>query len=290
MLIGTSASSGTWLPLGVTFGELLGKYTNTNLTAQTTSGANENIRLVSKGDADMGVVTITNLVFEANLGAGSFEGNKIDNVRVLFGAVPNVVLIYARENSGIRTIRDMAGKKIGTGPAGQWCSSLFKWLVESYGMAGSVRELSMPWNDAYEAMGDGDMDGMFLQGGWPNSGIMNLAMNTKLRYIELTADEMAVLKSKDHTLYEQAIPGGIYAGLDNEYPSLANATAIVANRDMDDDVAYTIVKTIMEHAREYDSYTPLIPFIRPENAYKGVPPEDFHPGALRYFKEIGLVK
>ncbi len=285
MIIGTTASTGTAFPMGVALGELLGKYTGSNVTAQTTSGANENIRMVSSGDADMGWLTITNLTTEAKLGVGAFEGRKIDNIRILFGALPNGTLVFTRKDSGINSIQDMKGKKIGTGPDGQYCSKLFNWLLEMHGMVGQVTEVKMPFNDAYEAVGDGDMDGMFLQGSWPNSGIMSLSTTTALNFFELSAAEMNFLMEKDPTLFRVTIPSGTYVGLDADYKTVATPTAFMANASMPDDVAYTIVKAVWEHIREYDGHSSLIPMLVPENAVQGILPEDLHPGALKYYQE-----
>ena len=290
LIMGTSATTGTVYPVAVALGELLGKYTNTILTAQTTSGPNENIRLVSKGDADIGFTAIANYLFEAKRGAGAFAGNKVDDVRILWATTPDAVLIFVREDSGIQNIQDMAGKRIGTGPDGVYCQTLFSYLLEHYRLTQSVREVRVGYNDAYEAVGDGDMDGMFLQGGWPNAGIMSLATGTKLRFIKLTADEKAVLKSKDATLFDQDLPANLYPGLTSNYDTLANPTAYFVHKDMADDVVYTLTKTIMEHIREYDSHAPMVRYIRPETAVRGIPLEEVHPGALRYYKEIGVVK
>jgi TRAP transporter TAXI family solute receptor len=290
MIMGTSATTGTVYPVAVALGELLGKYTDTQFTAQTTAGPNENIRLVSKGDADMGYTALSNLIFEANLGEGAFKGEKIDNIRVLWSSAPDAVLIFAREDSGIRSIRDMAGKRIGTGPEGMSCQRLFGYLLNQYGLARSVREIRLPWNDAYEAVGDGDMDGMFLQGGWPNAGILSLATSTRLRFFELTAEDKAVLTSNDKTLIEQDLPANIYQGQNSVYHTLAGPCVYMVNKDMADDVVYTLTKTVMEHIREYDSHAAMVRFIGPETALKGIPLEIVHPGALRYYKEIGLAE
>jgi TRAP transporter TAXI family solute receptor len=290
MIMGTSATTGTVYPVAVALGELLGKYTDTQFTAQTTAGPNENIRLVSKGDADMGFTAIANLLFEAKVGEGAFKGNPVDNVRVVWATTPDAVLIFVREDSGIRSIQDMAGKKIGVGPDGVYSQTLFNYLLEHYGLVQSVRAIKLPYNDAYEAVGDGDMDGMFLQGGWPNAGILSLATSTKLRFFELTANDKAVLKAKDKTLFEQDLPANLYPGMNKDYATLANPTAYFVNRDMADDVVYTLTKTIMEHIREYDSHAAMVKYIRPETALRGIPLEDVHPGALRYYKEIGVAK
>jgi TRAP transporter TAXI family solute receptor len=167
---------------------------------------------------------------------------------------------------------------------------LFNYVLEDYNLVGSVREISIPYNDAYEAVSDGDMDGMFLQGGWPNAGILNLATSTRLRFIKLIDREKTVLKSRDPTLFEQDLPANLYRGLDNDYDTIASPSCYFVHKDMDAEVVYTLVKVVMEHIREYDSYAPMVKFIGPEIALRGIPLEVVHPGALRYYKEIGLVK
>lgn len=287
MLIGSTAATGTVFQLATAFGELLGDHAGSQVTAQTTSGANENIRLTSVGDVDIGWITVTNYTLEAKVGQGGFEGNPVTNIKLLFGALPNAILIYARPDSGIDSIRDMAGKKIATGPDGQYCSILFHYLLDAYGI--EVEEIKLPWADCYEGVQDGDIDGMFLQGSWPNSGIMNLATNLELNYIELTDEDRAVLTENDPLLFDCTIPAGTYVGLD-DYPTLASPTAFIVRDDMDEDVAYTITKLILEHIHEYDSVSATVAMFDSSNAANGLPLEDIHPGALRYFKEIGLIK
>jgi TRAP transporter TAXI family solute receptor len=286
MTIVTSASTGTWLPVGTGLGEMLGKYTNSKVTPQTTTGSVENIRLLSSGDAELGITVINELVVNAKNGTGSFEGEKIDNVSVLAGAFPSAVQILVRADSDIKTVKDLAGKTVSTGPAGQLGSTILKWLFESYGMDSSAyKETNQGWGDTYEALGDGDIDCAFATGAYPNSGMTSLATTTPIRFIPLSDEDIDMLMTKDPTFYKTSLPAGIYPGQDEEIVTMASPAGFIVPKDMDDDVVYTITKSLFEHISEFDSYSPLIKFIKAETALSGVPLESVHPGAMRYYEE-----
>jgi TRAP transporter TAXI family solute receptor len=286
MTIVTSASTGTWLPVGTGVGEMLNKYTNTKVTPQTTTGSVENIRLLSQGDAELGIAIITDLTVDAKNGTGPFEGEKIDNVSVIAGAFPSAVQILVRADSGIKTVKDLAGKIVNTGPAGTYGSVILKWLFESYGMDSSAyKEINQGWTDSYEALGDGDIDCVFAVGAYPNSGMTSLATTTPINFIPLSDEDIAMLMTKDPTFYKTSLPAGTYPGQDEEVITIANPAGFIVQKDMDDDVVYTITKLLYEHISEFESYSPLIKFIKPETALSGVPLDSVHPGAMRYYEE-----
>lgn len=283
MTIATSASTGTWLPVGTGLSELLGDHGNSKVTPQTTSGSNENIRLVANKEADIGMTGISNLTASAKLGTGAFEGEKIENVRVLFGALPNAIQVLVKEKSDMTSVRDLADKKVCTGPVGSYSATVLNTIMEQYGL--TYDEINMAWGDSYEALQDGDLDCIFVVGAYPNSGITSMATNTDIRYIPLSQEEMQWNLDNDATLYQVTIPADTYPGLDQDYVTIANPTAFIVNVDMDEDVAYQITKLIMENIRDYDSYSNLMATIDPETALGGIALEDLHPGALRYFQE-----
>ena len=283
MVIATSASTGTWLPVGTGLCELLADHGGTKATPQTTGGSNENIRLISKGECEIGMTGISNLTKSAKTGTGAFDGEKIENVKVLFGALPNAIQVLVKESSDIKTVKDLAGKKVCTGPVGSYSSTIMNLIMGKYGL--QYKEESKPWADAYEALQDGDIDCIFVIGAYPNSGITSMATNTPLRYVELTEEEKNWSLANDATVYTLTIPAGTYPGMNADYKTIANPTAFIVNADMDEDVAYLITKLIMEHVRDYDSYSNLMATIKPETALGGIAMEDLHPGALKYFKE-----
>ena len=283
IVIATSASTGTWLPVGTGLSELLADHGGIKATPQTTSGSNENIRLVSSGEVEIGMTGISNLTLSAKTGTGAFEGEKIENVKVLFGALPNAIQVLVKASSDMTSVKDLAGKKVCTGPVGSYSTTVLNLIMDKYGL--TYEEINMPWGDSYEALQDGDLDCIFVIGAYPNSGITSMATSTPLRYIKLTEEEMTWNLENDATVYKQVIPAGTYPGMDTDYATIANPTAFIVSSDMDEAVAYELTRLIMENVRDYDSYSNLMVTINAETALGGIAMEDLHPGALRYFQE-----
>jgi uncharacterized protein len=149
-----------------------------------------------------------------------------------------------------------------------------------------IRAERLNFNETADALRDGDIDAGFWSVGPPTSSIMNLAATRGIVLIPLSAEEIANARGDEPAFAPYTLHAGMYDGMDADVATIGIPNALVVHEDMDEELAYQVTKTIFEFVDELRAIHPAANDTTVEFTMESTP-IPLHPGAVRYFEEIG---
>ncbi|SNR54321.1 TAXI family TRAP transporter solute-binding subunit [Puniceibacterium sediminis] len=299
-LIATAGTGGSFYPVGVGIATLVKLKLGTrpedkiNLSALTSQGSFDNVNILSDGRADFGIIQSLMTDFGYH-GTNDFEGKAKTNLRAVTALMFNTnQFITFKENAPTGTISDilaMEGDKVVLGAKNSGGLLEYRMFIQKLGAdkgEGFFDESYMGFRQRAEALINGNLDGINLTSGVPNSSV-TLALSSlgdKVQLLGFTPEQVATVT--DGTVWGPfTIPAGTYPGQDNPVETVAQPNLLVATADTPEDVVYEVVKTMYENLPFLRSVHGSLNDLTPENAIKGVT-VPLHPGAIRYYEEIGM--
>ncbi len=289
-ILATGGTGGTYYPFGGAIANIWNtKIENMNVTAQATGASAENLRLINKGEAEFGTVQNDVMDYAYN-GTDMFAGEKLSNVMTIGTMYPEVVQIAASKASGIKSVADFKGKRISVGDAGSGVEFNAKQILEGYGLTfDDIKKSNLSFKESAEGIQNGTLDACFITAGVPNSALQELAFTAGLVLIPVDGEAADRICSKYNFYTKTKIPGGYYKGAENPVPALSIKATLAVSSKLDEETVYLMTKTLFENLEELGNAHAKGKEVSAESAIKGVS-VPFHPGALKYYKEIGLIK
>ena len=289
----TGSTGGTYYPVGT----ILANHFNTVLankgykwSAQSSGGTAENLEMMKKGEAEM-AIAMANLTGFAYTGTVRYEGNKIENLRYVMGLWPDVTQFVYRTESGIKTWKDLKGKKIAVGPAGSGTEFSSRVLLK--GLAGLSFEDIVPervgYTEGSQALQNGQIDAFNAEAGIPTGAVAELmAGRTKVGVLEFSDSDLARLKKEAPFYYRVVIPAGTYPKQEKALKVAGIKSALLVGKNVPDEVVYDMLKVMYsdraQMEKEHAAFT-KINYEKPLDGLFGAP---LHPGAAKFFKEKGV--
>lgn len=286
--IATGGTGGVYYPMGGGLASVLSsKVPGMSATAEVTGGSVDNLNLIGTGKPYVGF-SMADAAKDAQIGEGKFAGKKVD-LRTLVVLYPNLMHVVTVDSTGIKSMKDLKGKRISTGAPGSATEVMAFRLLEAAGIDKDkdVKRERLSVAESVNAIKDRKIDAFFWVGGLPTAAVTDLANTpgTKIVMVD-TGEEVAAMNKKYGNLYfVTTIPKATYSGMakDNKVGAVANI--LVVNANMPDDQAYKIVKAIFDNKLELVRTHQEFMSVSLENQKTKSTPVDFHPGALKYFKE-----
>ena len=284
---------GSWYPLGSAMMSIVEKSTGIS-SSNGPGGGVGNCKAVNGGRADLGW-TYTHTAYNAYSGRGKFD-KKNTNLRHLMSLYPGVFQMAVPKSSKISSVADLKDKRIVPGKVGFSGTVIAEQVLKAYDITfdsikkngGSVSYVG--YTDSAALMQDGHSDCYMAVTSCPQSTIIGLNFQPGVRFLPVDKPHMDKILEMEPGLMATAIPQGAYKGLEADVPAVGTVTAIVIHKDVSDDLAYNIVKTLYANWPELAKVKKkAIEDSKPEQALLGarIP---VHPGAMRYYKEMGYVK
>jgi uncharacterized protein len=288
--ITTGGPGGVYFPLGEGMARVLSKYLpGTSVTAAATHGSVENLKLIAAGKADMGF-TMVDAAWQAANGTDQFKNKPVD-ARTLMVLYPNRMQIVTLEGTGIRSLADLKGRRVSTGAAGSGVEVMALRVLDAMGID-PVRDLKrqqLGVAEAARALKERKLDAFFWVGGVPTPAISELAANAgaKIRLLD-HAEILEALNAKYGPLYVKGIiKANAYPGMDQPVANIDVWNLLVTDAKLSDQMAYDIVKTLVEKKAELVALHKEAQNI--DLRYQKIgSPLPYHPGARRYFEEHGV--
>ena len=289
--IATASTGGSWYPAGGAVGSLITKYIpNTEASAHPSAASRENIRLLQEKKTDLAMV-MPDVAFFAQTGTDIYQGKTPANIKGLFSFWGIDLLIIARADTDIHKIEDLKGHKVGFGPPGSGSETMSKKILAEYGI--TYKDLKPQFISATEqsqALKDKSLDAAMYTIGTPASTFVDLCTLTKCRIIPIKQDMMQRIIKKYPYYSPSVIPANAYPQIKKDNPALKWVGIIVTYEDLDSDLAYKIVKTVCkDHLDEFKQCHAQAKKLTTEGMSKGMS-IPWHPGAARFWKEVGLLK
>jgi uncharacterized protein len=288
--IGTGGTGGVYYPLGGGMANVLSKYLpGVQATAEVTGGSVDNLKLISAQPGQIGL-SMVDAALDAAEGKGKFTAGKVP-VRTLMVLYPNRMHVVSTAARGVIKMSDLKGKRVSTGSPGSATEVMAFRVIEAAGLdrdKDMTRErLSVA--ESGNALKDGKIDAFFWVGGLPTAAVTDVGAtpNVKITLID-SADLVDKMNAKYSPIYSKGvIPAKTYPGQDKDNPVAVVQNILVANADMPEDVAYNIVKTLMEKKPELVAVHREAENFEVKNQTKEATSVPFHPGAAKYFNEKG---
>jgi hypothetical protein len=255
-------------------------------TAEVTGASVENMGLIMRGDADLALV-LADTAYQAYTGTGDFDGRQIENTRALASVYPNAVQLVTLAESDIQSIADLAGKRVSVGAPGSGTELNARALLEANGVNyEDFTPQRLNFNETADAIRDGDIDAGFWSVGPPTSSILNLAATRDIRLIGLSDEEIANAQEVEAVFAPYELAAGMYDGMDEAVQTIGIPNVLVVNADMDEELAYQLTQLLFENTDELIAVHPAANDTTIEFTMSSTP-VPLHPGALRYFEEVG---
>lgn len=288
-ILATGGTGGTYYPFGGAIANIWNtKVANMNVTAQSTGASAENLRLVSKGEAEFAIVQ-NDVMDYAHNGSDIFAGNKLDNLATIGTLYPEVIQIAASKSSGIATIADLKGKRVSVGDAGSGVEFNAKQILEGYGLSfDDIRKSNLSFKESSDGLQNGTLDACFVTAGVPNAALQELAVSAGLVLLSVDGDAAKAIAAKYAYYTPVVIPGGTYNGSPSDVTTLAVKATLAVNAKLDEKVVYDLTKALFENQGELATAHAKGKDLNAAYAVTGVS-VPFHPGAAKYFRELGLL-
>ena len=258
--------------------------------AQSSAGSVENLRKVDSGKMQFGVV-YSGHVYLGREGRLKNDTNKYENVLAvsyLYGAPAQLV---AKKGSGIKSTKDLVGKKVGVGNAGSGAFANCELFFTHMGVWDKIERNAMGYNDAAAAFGNNQLDAFWLFTAFPSGAVIMAAQTNDIELVDLGQDAL------DSGFYEKypyfsklKVPAGTYKGVDEDVPSFQDSALWVANADVPADVVYDLLSKIYtdEGLKYMVSQKKTFKEMSVDTGINGIV-TPMHPGAEKFWKEKGLL-
>lgn len=251
-------------------------------TVLETGASLDNVRRMANKQIDLGLIT-TNILYQAYNGVAPFEGKAVKSKMLwVYAMSPQNVVV--REDSGIRTISDLAGKKFNPGLRGSGTEKTAEGVFAALGVKPDYVRGST--GDIVAGIKDNRLTG-YVKGGIRDASIMDLASSTKVRLLDLNAGEKAKIRAEFPELSIVDVAAETTPGIPG-YATWGFGTAIAASPELPEEIGYAIVKALNENLEaQHVAYPGMRQADPPADLTLRYSVSPLHPGAIRYFKEIG---
>ena len=288
--LGTATPGGGFPLYGNAFAEVMNQADPTlAITPRNTKGSNENIPLLEAGQLDLALVA-GEPAYEAFIG----KGRPPAHLKILTAIFSRPGMFVVRADSPYRTIRDLVGQRIAFGAKGSGLPILSRYVLDGLGLKQDDDFQSIYLDragDGPDMVLDGRVAALWGAGiGWPGFAAVASAPGGA-RFIAPDAEEIARIRARHGFLKPLTVPAGSYANQDAAIASVGSWSFILTRDDLPDDVATHLARTL--HRAEAALCAKLAQGCETTaaNTVAAAPKlELIHPGVMKYFREIGVVK
>lgn len=289
--IGTAGVMGVYYPLGGAICRMIGatrKEHRLRCAVEASEGSVANINGVLAGDYDLGFAQ-SDTQYHATKGDGPFKEPKT-KLRVLFNVYPELFIVMARQGANIAKFEDLKGKRVAIGTPGSGTRATMELVMQAFGLkrADFSNAVELKFIELSPALCDNKIDAFVFVAGHPNAVLQDTAISCAATIVRVAGAPIDALIAQRPYYVKAETPGRMYKGTDTPRPSFGSEASVVVSADMANETAYAITKAVFENFEDFRKLHPAIAGLTKEGALKGAA-LPFHPGAVRYYKEAGLL-
>ena len=286
LTIGTASSGGTYYAYGEGLARILTRALNLPVTARATEGPGQNILLLEAGEIQIGFVTLGVALQGWNGSAPWTRGKQLRMMRALFPMYDTPFQFMVLEESGIRSVGELNGKRVGIGPlggtSGAYIPEFFKVLKVDASLAHG------DWADVANQVQAGSLDALAVAAGVPFPSFIDLERKGKVRYVPLTSQQILDLRLAMPELGASVVGAGTYPSLRSNYGTVGLYNFAVAHRDVPVDLVDAILEAVFANHDElvevHSAAAETVPGNFTRNTFL-----PFHDGASRWYQNKGVL-
>lgn len=287
----TGTTSGVYYPLGAL---LATHWTNTgemSVSAQASNGSVENLKMMQRGDSQLALSTV-NIMWEAYNGENSFEDGAYEDIRILANLYPNVSHIIALDDAGVDAIQDLAGKSFVYGAAGSATELESKLVLSSHGVdLNTVNENYVGFGEAVDLMRNKQVQAVNIYTGVPAAGASELISTVDSKVVSFTDEGIQAMTNEENPWnFEYLIEKGTYEGQEEDVRTVGQFSSIAIDANISEDAVYEMTKSLWESLEALEQGHAVVGQFNVEEAVTGTADVPLHPGAERYYKEVGVLE
>ena len=293
--IGTGGQTGVYYVVGGSICRLVNKKTKEHgiKCTHTTGGSVKNINGIKNGDLDMGVAQ-SDWQFHAYNGTSpeEFPEGAFKVLRAVFAVHGEPFTVVARKDSGIKTFADLKGKRVNVGAPGSGQLGTMKvvmkelgWTMDDFALAAQLKS-----SEQAQALCDNNVDAIIFTAGHPNGSIKEASTSCDVTLIPVEGPVFDKLIA-DNAYYAKAtVPAGMYEGTDVDVTTFGVGATFVSSTATSEETMYHIVKSVFENFKRFKKLHPAFKNLKKEDMIVDNLSAPLHAGAIKYYKEVGLIK
>ncbi|MBO6519813.1 MAG: TAXI family TRAP transporter solute-binding subunit [Rhodospirillales bacterium] len=300
--IGTGGAGGTYYPIGGLIANAISNPPGSRpcdkggscgvpglvAIAVSTNASVANVNAIDAGQLDAGLAGAQSVTQGYN-GEGKFEGNPKKNIRIIANLYPEDMHLVTPKGATLSGLKDLNGKKVGVAAAGSGTQVSVRMILKDNGIKAEEHELGL--GQSTQRLADGQLDAFFYAGGTPFAALIQLGSTKGFELYKFSADDQKAINKIIPYYVESLIPAGTYENITYDVPTVAVNGQLITGKDQPDDLIYDITKALWnKNTRKLlDKGHAKGKVITLETALKGVL-IPIHPGAEKYYKEVGMIK
>ena len=290
IITGTGGNTGTYYAFTTAVGQVLST-DDYKFTVQATGGSQANIEMIEDGEAQFAIVQndVMNYAYEGTNGFAA----PITCFSAVGCVYAEVCQVIATKSSGIKTIADLKGKDVAVGDAG---SGVYYNATQILAAAGldidkDINKTAASFGNAATLLKDGDIDAAFITAGTPTPAVSDLTTSTDIVAVDLGEDVIAKLMN-DYPFYakhEYTSDDYSFISDDEASSTVAIMATFIVSNDMSEEQVYEITKNLWENQEEIAVAHAKGKEMNKDTAVAAIGNVPLHPGAEKYYREIGVI-
>jgi TRAP transporter TAXI family solute receptor len=285
LTLGTASPGGVYYVYGEELAKILTDKLGILVNHLPTQGSIHNLKLLDSGGAQLGIIPM-GIGLEGWNGTGDWtNGKRFRNIRALFPMYDNLLQAVVLRRSGIGTFVQLDQKRVGVGPKAGSTGTYPPAIMKVLGISVGIK------NGSHASMASqllaGDIDAYVTMFGAPAPAVQDVEAKEPVTFLNLTPEQIEAIRKAMPELSPSKIAAGAYRSLDKDCVTIGDPNFAVGRTDLPDDLAYQLVKAVFQNQPRLVKAHPAASETLPQNVDKNnfLP---FHPGAVRYYREIGI--
>lgn len=291
--IGTGGVTGVYYPTGGAICRLVNRNRKDHgirCSVESTGGSVENINVIQQGEMDFGVVQ-SDVQGRALAGEGDFK-EPFKDLRAVFSLHPEPLHIVARTEANVAKFEDLRGKRFNLGNPGSGQRATIDLILNHLGWNAGVFSQAAELRPAEQAQAlcDNRVDAIAYTAGVPNGSVQEATTACSARLVPMEGDWAKAFIEKYPSYAFTTIPANTYRGTETDVVTLGPKATLVTTANASDDVVYALVKAVFDDLDSFKQLHPAFAVLKREEMVSDALAAPLHPGAEKYYREVGLLK
>ncbi|MEM0899660.1 MAG: TAXI family TRAP transporter solute-binding subunit [Pseudomonadota bacterium] len=293
--IGTGGVTGVYYPTGGAICRLVNQNRRDHgfrCSVESTGGSIFNINTVRSGELEFGVAQ-SDWQYHAFNGTSRFEeAGAFEGLRAVFSVHPEPFTLIVPGDSEVDSFDDLKGLRVNVGNPGSGQRSTMEVVMGAYGIEMSDFAVATEFQGAEmaQALCNGQIDAMIYTVGHPAAAITEVSTTCSAKLVDVTGPEIDKL-IEDNSYYRTAtIPGGMYAGTDEDVTTFGVGATFITSADVSEDIVYTVAKGVFDNFSDFTGLHPAFANLTEDAMIADGLSAPLHDGAARYYRERGWIE
>ena len=242
----TGPTSGIYFPIGGAFATALGDY-GYQTSAEATNASGTNIQNILAGDCEL-AIAMQDSVMQAYTATGAYEGKEAaSDLRALMRLWPNYVQLVTTANTGVKSVEDLRGKRVGVGAPNSGVMFNARMVLDAYGISfDDITPFYLPYGEAIDNMKNGQCDAVFVTSGIPNATVMELGVSYDMVVVPIDGEGREKLVSEYPYYSKTVIPAGTYNNAE-DVEGVFVYNIMLVRKDLPDEMVYDMLVGIFQN-------------------------------------------